>query len=265
MEALDAPVGVFDSGIGGWSVLRELRRELPGEHLLYVADSACAPYGDRPAEFIVNRSRRIADWLVARGAKALVVACNTATAAAVAELRAHHALPIVAIEPAVKPAVRESRSRVVGVLATSQTLASEKYSKLVDAHGQDVTVLAQACPGLVERIEAGDLGGPETRALLSGFIAPLLAQGADTLVLACTHYPLLLQTLRELVGPGVALVDPAPAVARELNRRLSAGALLRQASTSGDVHAVTTGEANAFRRLLAALGEAAVPCAAIAV
>ena len=265
MGARDAPIGIFDSGIGGWSVLREIRRELPREHLLYVADSACAPYGDRPGEFIVNRSRRLADWLVAQGAKALVVACNTATAAAVAELRAHHDLPIVGIEPAVKPAARESRSRVIGVLATSQTLASEKFSRLLDAHGQDVTVLTQACPGLVERIEAGDLDGPETRALLAGFVSPLLAQGADTLVLACTHYPLLLGTLRELVGNDVTLVDPAPAVARELARRLSVAGLLREASSVGQVEAVTTGEARALQRQIEALGEVSLPCAAIKV
>ena len=264
MGTRDAPIGVFDSGIGGWSVLRELRRELPHEHLLYVADSACAPYGDRPVEFIVQRSRRIADWLVAEGAKALVVACNTATAAAVAELRAHHALPIVAIEPAVKPAAQATRSRVIGVLATSQTLASEKYSRLVDAHGQDVTVLAQACPGLVERIEAGDLDGPDTRALLAGFVNPLLAQGADTLVLACTHYPLLLGSLRELVGPDVRLVDPAPAVARELRRRLAAADLLREDGAESAVRAVTTGEASALQIQLAALGEPTARCAGIA-
>ena len=153
--------------------------------------------------------------------------------------------------------------RVIGVLATSQTLASEKYSRLVDAHGQDVTVLAQACPGLVERIEAGDLDGPDTRALLAGFVNPLLAQGADTLVLACTHYPLLIGSLREIAGPDVRLVDPAPAVARELRRRLAAADLLREDGADGEVRAVTTGEASALQIQLAALGEPTARCAGI--
>ena len=258
-----AAIGVFDSGIGGWSVVRELRRELPRESLLYFADSAHAPYGDRPAEFIVQRSRRIAEWLVGQGVKALVVACNTATAAAVAELRAHHALPIVGIEPAVKPAARDTQSRVIGVLATSQTLASEKFSRLVDAHGQDVAVLGQPCPGLVERIEAGELDGPETRALLAGYVAPLLKQGADTLVLACTHFPLLATTLQALVGQSVRLVDPAPAVARELRRRLEVANLLCAEPTPGRITAVTTGGARVLTAQLQALQEPDVPCAEV--
>ncbi len=250
-----APIGVFDSGIGGWTVLREIRRELPAEALLYVADAAGAPYGDRSPEFIAARALAIADWLQAAGAKALVVACNTATSAAVAQLRRQHTLPIVAIEPAVKPAALLTRSGIIGVLATSHTVAGGNFSRLRDALGGNVTILAQACPGLVEQVEAGVLDGPVTRGLLSRYVAPLLAQGADTLVLACTHYPWLAPLLRELVGPEVTVVDPAPAVARELRRRLTLAELLAPAGVSLPTRALTTGDPQRLREQLDRLGE----------
>ncbi|MSQ69295.1 MAG: glutamate racemase [Gammaproteobacteria bacterium] len=251
----NAPVGLFDSGIGGWTVLREIRRELPAEALLYVADAAGAPYGDRPPEFIAARALAIAHWLRAAGAKALVVACNTATSAAVAQLRDQHTVPIVAIEPAVKPAALLTRSGIIGVLATSLTVASGNFSRLRDAHGGNVTILAQACPGLVEQVEAGALDAPHTRDLLNRYVAPLLAQGADTLVLACTHFPWLAPMLRELVGSEVVVVDPAPAVARELRRRLTLAALLAPAQAAGNIRAVTTGDPQRLREQLARLGE----------
>lgn len=220
------PVGVFDSGIGGISVLRHLRTLLPAEDFLYVADCGYAPYGVRPAEAIVQRSLWIGDFLHARGVKALVVACNTATAAAVAQLRARYTFPVIAMEPGVKPAVAASRRGVVGVLATAGTLESARFYALVSRYAGAAEIVTQPCPGLVERIEAGDLDSAATRQLLASYLAPLLARGADTIVLGCTHYPLLRELIGELAGPTVTIIDTGPAVARELQRRLQEQTLL---------------------------------------
>lgn len=221
MARAERPIGVFDSGVGGLSVLRHVRAMLPGEDLLYVADSAHAPYGDKSAQFIEARAVAIAEFLVARDAKALVVACNTATAAAIAALRQRFDLPIVGMEPAVKPAAEATRSGVIGVLATSGTLDSGKFAELVQRFGSQARVIVQPCPGLVEQVELGDLAGPLTRRLLEGFVAPLLDAGADTLVLGCTHFPFLEPLLRELVGGEVAIIESGAAVARQLVRRLA--------------------------------------------
>ncbi|MCY1494921.1 Glutamate racemase [compost metagenome] len=223
----DAPVGVFDSGVGGLSVLGEIRRLLPGESLLYVADSGHVPYGEKSPEFIRERSQRIAGFLLEQGAKALVLACNTATAAAVADLRARYPeLPIIGMEPAVKPAAAATRSGVVGVLATTGTLKSAKFAALLDRFASDVRVITQPCPGLVERIEAGELNGSGTRELLRGWVEPLLAEGCDTLILGCTHYPFIKPLLAELVPDAVRLIDTGAAVARQLQRVLAQRELL---------------------------------------
>jgi glutamate racemase len=167
----ERPVGVFDSGVGGVSVLREIRRALPAEDLIYLADSAYTPYGDRPAAVITERSIAMVTLLEREGVKAVVVACNTATGIAVDALRAKFAMPIIAIEPAVKPAVARTRSGVVGVLATTQTLASERFSKLVETHAAGVRVVTQPAPGLVERVEAGELSTPPTRSLVERYVS----------------------------------------------------------------------------------------------
>lgn len=221
-----APVGVFDSGVGGLTVLREIRRLLPSEPLLYVADSAHAPYGDKPEQAVRERVFRIADHLIAEGAKALVVACNTATAVAVPALRERIPLPVIAMEPAIKPAVEQTRSGVVGVLATNGTLSSQRFLHLLDRFGRQVEVLVQPCPGLVEQIEAGDGESPATQALLTKYVSPLIKRGADVLVLGCTHYPLLRSAIRDLVGPEVLITDSGLAVARQLQRRLEETQLL---------------------------------------
>jgi glutamate racemase len=234
------PVGVFDSGVGGLSVLREIVAVLPHETTLYVADSRYAPYGDRDEAFIARRSRAIADFLVSKGAKAIVVACNTATGVAIAGLRAACPIPVIGIEPAVKPAAAATRSGVVGVLATRRTLESGKFQRLLQQHGAGATIITQPCPGLVEQIEAGDLSGETTRRLVAGFVAPLLARGADTIVLGCTHYVAVIPLIRERAGPDVQVLDPARPVARELERRLdecglrASGPGGQQFWTSGD-------------------------------
>ncbi len=219
----ERPIGVFDSGVGGLSVLREIRRALPSAELLYVADSGHAPYGEREPGFIAERVLAIAAFFRAHDVSAIVVACNTASAVALPALRAQFARPVVAIEPAIKPAAQRSRSGVVGVLATSRTVASAGVARLVQAHGHGVRVLLQACPGLAEQVERAELGGVRTEALVERFVRPLLNQGADTLVLGCTHYPFLRPLIERVAGPNVDVIDPAPAVARELARRVPPG------------------------------------------
>ncbi|BAN50555.1 glutamate racemase [Metapseudomonas resinovorans] len=245
-----APVGVFDSGVGGLSVLREIRSLLPRESLLYVADSGHVPYGEKSADFIRARSQCIAEFLLERGAKALVLACNTATVAAVADLRERYPqLPIVGMEPAVKPAAAATRSGVVGVLATTGTLKSARFAALLDRFAGDVRVITQPCPGLVERIEAGDLMGPQTRDLLAGFVEPLLAEGCDTLILGCTHYPFLRPLLQQLVPDSVSLIDTGAAVARQLQRLMEARDLLAGGSAS-PCRFWSSGEPQAMQEIL---------------
>lgn len=259
MKPSTRPIGVFDSGVGGLTVLRHIRALLPAEDLIYVADSAHAPYGDKSPQFIAARALAIAEFLVARDAKALVVACNTATAAAIASLRARFDLPVVGMEPAVKPAAGATRSGVIGVLATSGTLESEKFADLVARFGSRARVIVQPCPGLVERIEAGDLSGAQTRRLLAGFVAPLLAQGADTLVLGCTHYPFLMPLLRELAGPQVALIESGAAVARQLARRLAETDFHAHGHGGGRERFFSSGEPARLAALLPRLWGAAAP------
>jgi glutamate racemase len=237
----NAPIGVFDSGVGGLSVLREIRARLPQESLLYLADSGHVPYGEKSPEFIRERCRSIAAFFLEQGAKALVLACNTATAAGVAELRQLYPdVPLVGMEPAVKPAAQATRSGVVGVLATTGTLKSAKFAALLDRFASDVRVITQPCPGLVERIEAGELDAEATRSLLLGFVQPLIEQGCDTLILGCTHYPFIKPLLVELLPPTVTLVDTGAAVARHLETiltvrdQLGAGGAAVRFWSSGD-------------------------------
>ena len=223
----NAPIGVFDSGVGGLSVLREMRALLPNESLLYIADSGHVPYGEKSPEFIRERCRVLAEFLLAQGAKALVLACNTATVAGVAELRElYPQLPLVGMEPAVKPAAAATQSGVVGVLATTGTLKSAKFAALLDRFASDVRVITQPCPGLVECIEAGELDSLATRQLLQGFVTPLLDQGCDTLILGCTHYPFIKPLLRSLVPDSISLIDTGAAVARQVQRLLAQADLL---------------------------------------
>lgn len=259
----DNPIGVFDSGVGGLSVLREIRRLLPHEDLLYVADSAHVPYGEKSREFIEARAIAISEFFIRQQAKAIVVACNTATSAAVELLRARFTLPIIAMEPAIKPAAERTRSRVVGVLATSGTLGSERFASLRSRYGNSVEIAVQPCPGWVELVENGDLGSSVTQGLVSRYVTPLIEKGADTLVLGCTHYPFLRDQIQAIAGKEVTIIDPSPAVARELQRRLQQQQLLnpqRRAGSegfwsSGDpAHVATTvallwGEAVTVQRL----------------
>ena len=223
----DAPVGVFYSGVGGLSVLGEIRQRLPHESLMYLADCGHIPYGEKSPEYIVERCLTIASFFREQGAKALVVACNTATAAGVAHIRQLYPdWPIVGMEPAVKPAAEATRSGVVGVLATTGTLQSARFAALLDRFASDVRVVTQPCPGLVELIETGDLQSPQIRQLLGRYVEPLLAERCDTVILGCTHYPFLKPLLQQMLPESVALIDTGAAVARQLERLLSGNGLL---------------------------------------
>lgn len=244
-------IALFDSGLGGLTVLAEVRRLLPLHDLLYFADSAYCPYGPRPAEWVRARSLVIGQTLVAAGAQLLVVACNTATAAGLEPLRRALPVPVVGMEPGVKPAVAATRSGVVGVLATSATARSDRLAALVERFAHGVTVLTQPCPGLADQIEHGDLEGPETRELLVAYLTPLLERGADTIVLACTHYPLIITLIRELTGPGVTLIDTGPAVARHVAAQAAARGI---GPGSASLGYASSGDPALLLALLARLG-----------
>lgn len=247
------PIGVFDSGVGGISVLRELRTLLPHEDFIYYADSGHCPYGGKPQAEIRARACAITEQLLARDAKLIVVACNTATIAAVEPLRETYPVAFVGMEPAVKPAVAQTRSGVIGVLATGAALAGEKFHKLMAAHARDVRIITQPCPGLVECVESGDLDGAQAQALVQRYVAPLLTQGADTLVLGCTHYPFLRALIQRVAGNGVALIDTGAAVARQARRLLERDGLLADGARPGGVEWLGSGDATQYARVRALL------------
>ncbi len=245
-----APIGVFDSGVGGLSILSGIQQLLPAETLQYVADSAHAPYGPKGEAFIRERCERIMKFLLRLDVKAVVVACNTATAAAVAQMRDKYDLPIIGVEPALKPAAEQSKSGVVGVLATEGTIASDKFLNLQNRFAQQAQILTRACPGLVELIEQVD---PDLNALdgmLYVHIQPLLERGADTLVLGCTHYSLIKSRIQKIAGPSVRIVDAGTAVAKELQRRLVMHGLNNTANETGMVYFHTSGNVEQQNRLL---------------
>ena len=227
-------IGVFDSGLGGLSVLRAIRERLPQASLAYVADSAWVPYGGRSEDFIRHRSLALARFLVDHGADMIVVACNTATAAAVPTLRESLRVPVVGMEPAVKPATQATRNGVVGVLATVGTLQSARFAALLDRFGEGVQVLTRACPGLVERVEAGDVDGPQTRALVTRYVRPLVDGGADTLVLGCTHFPFVRRLIEAEAGTNVTIIDTGDAVARQVERVAGTAGIRLLRSEAGD-------------------------------
>jgi len=215
-------IGVFDSGVGGLSVWREVVRQLPHEDTLYLADQAHVPYGDRRLTEVQEFSEGVTRFLLDRGAKVVVIACNTASAAALHHLRRTFPhISFVGMEPAVKPAVERTHNGVVGVIATQATFQGELFASLVERYAGDVRVLTQVCPGLVEAVEAGALDTPETETLLRSCVTPLIEVGVDQLVLGCTHYPFLRPAIERIVGAGIAVIDPAPSVARQTGRVLA--------------------------------------------
>ncbi len=230
------PIGVFDSGMGGLSVLREIHKLLPHENLIYIADSKHAPYGERSRHYVQQRSQKIANFLLKKNIKTLVVACNTATAEAVDSLREQLSIPIVGLEPAIKPAVKISKTGVIGVLATQRTLQSERLTSLTIKHAPHTKVLAQPCPGLVEKVEANHLDRYDTRQLIKQYTLPLLQQHVDTLILGCTHYPFLNNTIRIIVGDDIQIVETGKPVALQLQRILKKQQLLNLSTYAGSLH-----------------------------
>lgn len=240
-------IGLLDSGVGGLSVLREVHRLLPGAELHYLGDSAWCPYGTKSPEVICARVFAIADYLLSQGAGILVIACNSATIHAVGALRATYPIPIVGMEPAVKPAVELTRSGVIGVLATEASIAGEKFHQLVHTHASGVRVITRPCPRFVELVEAGHLSGPEVEAAIDEAITPLLEADADVIVLGCTHYPFLRSAIEERLPAGTTVVDTGPAVARQVETLLG---YEPPSSARGAIRIETTGSLGILQDLL---------------
>lgn len=257
----ERPIGVFDSGVGGLAVLAEIRRLLPAEHLIYYADQAYFPYGPRGRDEVRERAGAITRELLERGCKLIVVACNTATSAAVAWLRDRFDVPFVSIEPALKPAAAATLAGKVALLMTPGTARGDKLSALIDRYGAEVHVVKVEAPGLADRVEEGDLDGAETRALVRRYLAPVIESGADMLALGCTHYAFLRRLIEEEAGEGVGVLEPSEAVARQVQRVLEREGLLNSGAARGSVVYLTSGDAEAFaqqRARLRAAG-AAIP------
>ena len=251
------PVGIFDSGVGGLSVLRAIRNQLPSEDILYFGDQAHIPYGQRTKEDVRELAFGITRFLLNLGAKMIVVACNTASAAALQELRRSFPdVPFVGMEPAVKPAAENTHSGKVGVLATPTTFAGEMYASVVERFAKNVQILTSTCPGLVERVEAGDLEGPRTREILENTLLPMLEAGIDTVVMGCSHYPFVIPLVQSITGIDVNVIDPAPAIARQARRLLEGSSLTNIGEEPGDLQFYTSGDPEEFSdRLATLLGE----------
>jgi glutamate racemase len=253
-ELTKNPVGIFDSGIGGLSILREVLRLYPGENLFYVADHAHVPYGSRSLEEVRQLSFAIVDFLLDQGAKLITVACNTASAASLHALRERYPeIPFVGMEPAVKPAAENTQSHTVGVLATPTTFQGALFASVVERFADGVTVLQETLPGLVQQIEKGELDSDLTREILEAGVLPLIDQGADTLVLACTHFPFIIPLLQDIVGNGVQVIDPSPAIARQVGHLLNQHNLRNTDPDGGSLRYVTSGDELTFETTLQTL------------
>jgi len=251
MPAHNRPIGIFDSGVGGLSVLRAIRELMPEEPVIYFADQGHVPYGPRLLEQVRDFSEGITRFLLNQNAKLIIVACNTASAAALHYLRdIFPGVPFVGMEPAVKPAAEYTRSGMVGVLATPATFQGALYASVVDRFANHVQVLQDTCPGLVGQIEFGNLNGDKTRAILEKALRPMLDRGIDTVVLGCTHYPFVIPLIEQIVGENVRVIDPAPAVAKQAEHLLVAGGMKNPAGGRGQVRFYTSGDVDSFKFLL---------------
>ena len=236
-------IGIMDSGVGGLSVLQHIHALLPHENLIYFADSQHAPYGNKTPAHIQERVDSIASFLLSQQIKALVIACNTATAASAKYLREQYSLPIIAMEPAVKPASLATKNGIVGVLATVGTLQSAQFAALLATYGRDIQVITQGCIGLVECIERGELHTAKTKALLTQYCSQLLKAGADTIVLGCTHYPFVRDVIQNIVGEDVTVVDTGAAVAKHLHSPIQSQDLIKPLKTSANITILTNNDA----------------------
>lgn len=218
----NSPIGILDSGLGGLSVLNEIRALMPDEDIIYFGDSAWCPYGARPADEIQQRVFTITDFLLEKHCKLIVIACNSATINAVEALRSSYPLPFVGMEPGVKPAAALTTSGTIGVLATEASLAGEKFHRLIDAHSQNIKVITRPAPRFVELVEKGELSGENARHIIEQETRPLIEAGADTLVLGCTHYPFLRPLIQDIVGDHIQILDTGAAVAKQVENILNA-------------------------------------------
>ena len=258
MISNNSPIGIFDSGVGGLSVLRAIRAQIPKENILYFGDQGHIPYGPRPMEQIRQFSEAITRFLLEQDAKIIVVACNTASAAALKYLREKFpGVKFVGMEPAVKPAAERTQTGRVGVLATPATFQGALYASVVERFANGVELFQNTCNGLVQQIEQGNLNGDETRAILEDALHPMLEQNIDTVVLGCTHYPFVIPLIEEIVGESVRVVDPAPSVAKQAHRLLEAGEVLNESNIKGKINFFTSGDPEALKsQLPLLLGEA---------
>jgi glutamate racemase len=248
------PIGIYDSGVGGLSVLKEVQKQFPSEDLLYIADQAHVPYGIRTREEVLGFSEGIVRYLLNKKVKLIIIACNTASAVALDVLRnSYPAIPFVGMEPAVKPAVEETNTGIVGVLATPATFQGALYASTVERFAKGVKILPETCPGLVELIEEGKIDHPETREILEKALHPMLEKGVDEVVMGCTHYPFVIPLIREIVGEDVQVIDPAPAVARQAGRLLAEYDLLTNVSGSGQIQFLTSGDPLELQRIIGQL------------
>ncbi len=251
LKKQNGPIGIFDSGVGGLSVWREVRRQFPEEDLIYLGDQAHVPYGERSREQVLAYSRGIIRYLLHKQTKLVIIACNTASAVALAELRnTYPSLPFVGMEPAVKPAAQETSTGVVGVLATPATFQGDLYASTVEKFAKGVKVLQDTCPGLVGEIEAGRIDSRQTRQILERALLPMLAEGVDEIVMGCTHYPFVIPLIREIAGEGIQVIDPAPAVARQAGRLLTEYDLFKQSGKEAKTRFYTSGDPAHLTRLL---------------
>lgn len=256
----NAPIGIFDSGLGGLSVWREIAAMMPAEDVIYIADSAYVPYGTRPPEEIRARSSAVAQFLIERGVKLVVVACNTASAIAIDDLRAEFPqTTFVGLEPAVKPAVGMSMTGRIGVLATPRTVSGDRLRVLIEHWADGVKVNTIAGNGMVELVEAGILDGPQVDTVIAPILDPLLEQQCDVLVLGCTHYPFLRAAIDAWVGPGVRVIDSGQAIARRTMNLLQDQHILHDRGRAGDISLTTTGDADDARRVVKLLVGLDVP------
>lgn len=247
----DHPIGIFDSGIGGLTVMAAIRQALPRERLIYFGDTAHMPYGPRSLEEVYRFSHGITQALLQRECKLIVIACNTASAAALSRLRIEYPdVSFVGMEPAVKPATEQTRTGVVGVIATVATFQSELYASVVERFAQGAEVLHQPCPGLVKQIEAGEFDTPKTEAMLRGWLEPMLARSIDVLVLGCTHYPIVRPLIERIVGPGVRVIDPAPAIARQVARLLEKSGTAAPPTGRNGTEVYTSGDPAVFQAMM---------------
>src|SRR5688572_32926216 len=249
--AIKAPIGIFDSGVGGISVLRAIREQMPEESVIYFGDQRHIPYGPRPMQQIEHFSEAITRFLLAQGAKIIVVACNTASAAALKHLREKFPdVQFVGMEPAVKPAAEHTQTGKVGVLATPATFQGALYASVVERFANGVELLQSTCPGLVQEIEQGNLDGEETRKILEDALLPMLEKNIDTVVLGCTHYPFVIPLIQKIVGANVRVIDPAPAVAKQTERLLESQWMKNAAGVKSEMKFYTSGKAEELRSLL---------------